>query len=80
MENGAAFSTGNVRAGLAAGGEAGAIAGVVVSQFAGWPMSLWYKRQQGILTWPSERWWLPALGAGALAGWLVDTLLLRVLG
>ncbi|MBP8812537.1 MAG: oligosaccharide flippase family protein [Laribacter sp.] len=69
-----------IPAGLAAGGEAGAIAGVVVSQFAGWPMSLCYKRQQGILTWPSERWWLPALGAGALAGWLVDTLLLRVLG
>ena len=61
-----------VPAGFALGGERGAIAAVVVSQFAGWPSSLMFKREQGLLTWSTERGWLPALVLGLALGALVD--------
>jgi O-antigen/teichoic acid export membrane protein len=63
-----------IPAGYALAGERGAIAGVVLSQFAGWPLSLWYKRREGLLCWATEKWWLPALGAGMALGWLLDRL------
>lgn len=61
-----------IPAGYALAGERGAIAGVVIAQFAGWPLSLLFKREQGLLTWATERWWLPALAAGLAAGALID--------
>jgi O-antigen/teichoic acid export membrane protein len=64
-----------IPAGFAIAGERGAIAGVVLSQFASWPLSLWFKRQQGLLCWATEKWWLPALCLGMAAGWLCDRLL-----
>jgi hypothetical protein len=64
-----------VPAGFALAGERGAIVGVVLSQFASWPLSLLFKRQQGLLGWATEKWWLPALVAGAAAGWTLDTAL-----
>ena len=67
-----------IPAGFALAGEAGAIAGVVLSQFASWPLSLWFKRKHGLLAWSTERWWLPAFVAGAAIGWLVDGLLARL--
>lgn len=54
--------------GHALAGERGAIAGVVLSQFASWPLSLYFKHRQGLLHWATECWWLPALGAGMVAG------------
>jgi O-antigen/teichoic acid export membrane protein len=61
-----------IPAGFALAGERGAIAGVVLSQFASWPLSLWFKRRQGLLCWATEKWWLPALCAGVALGWLGD--------
>jgi O-antigen/teichoic acid export membrane protein len=61
-----------IPAGLAIAGERGAIAGVVLSQFASWPVSLWFKRRQGLLCWATEKWWLPALVAGMGLGWLFN--------
>jgi O-antigen/teichoic acid export membrane protein len=61
-----------IPAGFALAGERGAIAAVVASQFAGWPSSLLFKREQGLLTWATERWWIPALALGLALGALVD--------
>jgi len=69
-----------VPASFALGGEGAAIAAVVASQFASWPVALWFKARNGLLTWASERLWLPALGLGLGLGWLLDaglTALLR---
>jgi O-antigen/teichoic acid export membrane protein len=65
-----------IPAGSAWCGVQGAIAGVVVSQFAGWPIALWFKRENGLLTWASERLWLPAVGLGMAAGWVVNAVLI----
>ena len=64
-----------VPAGYAWGGERGAIAAVVLSQFVSWPVALWFKHRNGLLTWQSERVWLPALVLGMLAGWALDAAL-----
>jgi O-antigen/teichoic acid export membrane protein len=61
-----------IPAGFAFAGERGAIAGVVLSQFASWPLSLWFKHRQGLLCWATEKWWLPALGVGMALGWSFD--------
>ena len=58
--------------GFALAGERGAILGVVLSQFASWPLSLRFKHEQGLLNWATERWWLPALVAGMALGYLLD--------
>lgn len=68
-----------IPAGFALGGEPGAIIGVVLSQFASWPLSLRFKQQQGLLCWATEKWWLPALGLGMAFGWLLDAALLALL-
>lgn len=64
-----------VPAGYTWAGERGAIAGVVMSQFVSWPVALWFKQRNGLLTWQSERAWLPALAAGMLGGWGLDAVL-----
>mgnify|MGYP003599325268 CR=1 FL=1 len=56
-------------------GEFGAILAVALCQFASWPLSLAFKREQGLLTWATERWWLPALAVGLGLGWLVNATL-----
>ena len=53
-------------------GEFGAILAVAVCQFASWPLSLEFKRRQGLLTWATERWWIPALAFGLGLGWLLN--------
>jgi O-antigen/teichoic acid export membrane protein len=68
-----------IPAGFAAAGEKGAIAAVVLSQFANWPVALWFKYRNGILTLASERVWLPACILGGLAGWALDSILTAVL-
>lgn len=64
-----------IPAGFAFAGEEGAIAGVVVSQFASWPLSLRFKYEHRLLGWATEKWWLPALLAGLALGWLLDVAL-----
>lgn len=61
-----------VPAGFALAGERGAVAGVVLSQFAGWPTSLWFKRELGLLRWSTESAWLAALATGLLLGAAID--------
>lgn len=62
------------------GGERAALAAVVVSQFASWPLALWFKYRNGLLTWQSERIWLPALALGLLAGQLFNLSIGTLLG
>jgi O-antigen/teichoic acid export membrane protein len=64
--------------GHALGGEQGAVAGVVVSQFASWPLSLRFKRRHGLLEWRSEVRWLPAVAMGIAVGLVADRLLLAI--
>jgi O-antigen/teichoic acid export membrane protein len=61
--------------GFSVAGEEGAIIAVVISQFASWPLSLRFKYEQGLLSWSTEKWWLPALLLGMAGGWLLDTVL-----
>lgn len=61
-----------VPAGYALGGEHGAVMGVVIAQFAGWPLSLTFKYRQGLLVLATEKWWLPALLGGCALGWVLD--------
>ena len=61
--------------GQRAWGEFGAILAVAVCQFASWPLSLEFKRREGLLTWATERWWLPALVVGLGLGWLINAAL-----
>ncbi len=65
--------------GYVLGDAAGAVTGVVVSQFASWPLSLLFKHRQGLLEWSTERWCYPALAAGMLLGFLADRALLALL-
>lgn len=58
--------------GFALAGERGAIWGVVVSQFASWPLSLRFKYNNGLLSWATEKWWLPGLLLGMAVGWALD--------
>ncbi|MEI7537064.1 MAG: oligosaccharide flippase family protein [Comamonadaceae bacterium] len=68
-----------IPAGFAAAGEKGAIAAVVASQFANWPVALWFKYRHGLLTLASEQIWLPAFATGLLAGWALDSGLFAIL-
>ncbi|MEN9904613.1 MAG: hypothetical protein RLZZ555_1178 [Pseudomonadota bacterium] len=68
-----------IPAGYALAAEAGAIAAVVLSQFAGWPLALRFKHRQGLLTRDTELGWLPALATGMALGWGLDRLLLLAL-
>lgn len=53
----------------------GAIGALVLCQFVSWPVALWFKYRNGLLTWRSEKIWLPALLSGLVVGWLVDHML-----
>jgi O-antigen/teichoic acid export membrane protein len=49
------------------GGDTGAVLGAMASGFASWPLSLWFKRREGLLSWATEATWvLPLLGGLAL--------------
>ena len=53
-------------------GLVGAIVGVALSQYAAWPLALWFKKQVHALTWRAEAVLLPALAGGLLAGELIS--------
>ena len=50
-------------------GVQGAVYGIALSQFAAWPLAWWFKARFGIYTWRAEAVFIPAIAAGALAGW-----------
>jgi O-antigen/teichoic acid export membrane protein len=57
------------------GGVPGAIVGIALSPFATWPLTWWFRRQQGLLSWQSERVLPLALLGGAGLGWVASRLL-----
>lgn len=57
--------------GFQVGAEKGAVIGVVISQFASWPLSLWFKSRQGLLSFATEIWWIPALLFGICTGYVL---------
>ncbi|MEY4749807.1 MAG: hypothetical protein RIQ60_2021 [Pseudomonadota bacterium] len=66
--------------GLQLGGERGAVIGVMLSQYASWPLSYLFRQREGLLGWRSELAWLPALLAGLGLGWAVDQGLTAMFG
>jgi O-antigen/teichoic acid export membrane protein len=66
---------GGLPIGYAMAGMNGALAAIVLSQFAHWPLAIWFRAQHG-LNHPRNDWVLPvALVAGAGLGWLLARLL-----
>jgi O-antigen/teichoic acid export membrane protein len=53
----------------------GAVWGIALSQFSTWPLAWWFKARHRIFTWRSEAALLPAIGAGALVGWVASMIL-----
>jgi O-antigen/teichoic acid export membrane protein len=52
------------------GGTHGALMGIAVAQFAGWPVVFVYQMRRNLFTWSAQALLLPALLAGAGLGWL----------
>ncbi len=50
----------------------GAVVGIALSQFAAWPLAIWFKSRHGILTLRAEAALLPAIVVGLGAGWVVS--------
>ncbi len=49
-------------------GVAGAIVGVALSQYAAWPLAIWFKRKMHALSWRAEAILLPAIVGGLAVG------------
>lgn len=49
-------------------GLVGAIGGVALSQYAAWPLAIWFKRKVHALTWRAEALLVPAIASGLLVG------------
>ena len=56
-------------------GMVGAVAGIALSQYAGWPLAWWFKAKHRVFTWRAEAVFFPALAGGALIGWLAAMIL-----
>ncbi len=56
-------------------GVRGAIIGIALSQYAGWPLAWWFKARVRAFTWRSEALLLPALFLGMSVGWLAARIL-----
>lgn len=63
--------------GFAMSGVQGAVVAVVASQFAGWPVAVYFKLRHRFMSWKSEIVWLPALLCGSALGWAINKLLLH---
>lgn len=55
-------------------GMLGAVSGVALSQYAGWIVAFYFRRSQGYSWWRAEAWLPAALMIGAVAGWLLMSL------
>ena len=53
-------------------GIVGTVAGVALSQYAAWPLAIWFKKQVGALSWRAEAMLVPAIAGGLLVGELVS--------
>jgi O-antigen/teichoic acid export membrane protein len=50
----------------------GAVIGVALSQYAGWPLAIWFKKKVNALTWRAEALLVPSIAAGLLVGKLIS--------
>lgn len=50
-------------------GGAGAVVGVALAQYCGWPIAIWYRWRHGLRSLRAEWGILPALLAGGVVGW-----------
>ncbi len=53
-------------------GLVGAVAGVALSQYAGWPLAIWFKSKVNALTWRAEAMLVPSIVGGLLVGKLIS--------
>jgi O-antigen/teichoic acid export membrane protein len=60
-----------VPAGFAAFGLDGALAAVVLSQFAHWPLAIWFRTKYDLNSWSNDLFLPISIAAGAGAGWLI---------
>lgn len=60
-----------VPVGFAAFGLDGALAAVVLSQFAHWPLAIWFRFKHGLNSWATDLFLPLSIGLGAGAGWLI---------
>jgi hypothetical protein len=51
------------------GGFEGAVIAIAASQFAGWPVAMYFKAQHGISDWKRELVGLPFFCVAAITGW-----------
>jgi O-antigen/teichoic acid export membrane protein len=62
-----------VPVGYAMSGINGALAAIVLAQFAGWPLALYFEKKNGLLEWKRILIGIPLFVAGAALGWGADT-------
>ncbi|MBU1690127.1 MAG: oligosaccharide flippase family protein [Gammaproteobacteria bacterium] len=55
--------------GFSLAGIEGAVMAIVVSQFTGWPVAVYFKAQHGLIDWKRELIGLPMFGLAAVVGW-----------
>lgn len=55
--------------GFSIAGIEGAVIAIVASQFAGWPVAMYFKSQHGLTDWARELVGLPVFGLAAILGW-----------
>ncbi|MCK9685867.1 oligosaccharide flippase family protein [Scleromatobacter humisilvae] len=53
-------------------GIVGTVAGVAMSQYAAWPLAIWFKKQVNALSWRAEAILVPAIVGGLLVGELLS--------
>lgn len=53
-------------------GLVGAIVGVALSQYAAWPLAIWFKKHVHALTWRAEALLIPSIAAGLVVGKLIS--------
>jgi O-antigen/teichoic acid export membrane protein len=54
------------------GGFQGALIGIVLAQYSGWPVAFYFKVKYRLFSWRAELLGLPLLALGGVAGWLLN--------
>jgi O-antigen/teichoic acid export membrane protein len=54
------------------GGFQGALIGIVLTQYSGWPVAFYFKMKYRLFSWRAELLGLPLLALGGVAGWLLN--------
>ena len=53
-------------------GIVGTVAGVALSQYAAWPLAIWFKKRMHALTWRAEALLVPSIAGGLVVGELIS--------